>query len=108
MARYDCFTFFNELDLLEIRLHELCRVVDTFVLVEAPWTFQGDTKPLFFDENKRRFRRFLPQIRHIIVPNEPETNDPWQREFHQRNCIRLGLTDARLTGRPGWSSSAPS
>jgi len=32
---YDCFRFFNELDLLEIRLDELCDVVDYFVLVEA-------------------------------------------------------------------------
>jgi beta-1,4-mannosyl-glycoprotein beta-1,4-N-acetylglucosaminyltransferase len=31
---YDCFTFYNELDLLEIRLHTLADVVDRFVLVE--------------------------------------------------------------------------
>lgn len=33
---YDTFMFFNELDLLEIRLNELDKVVDTFVLVESP------------------------------------------------------------------------
>ena len=31
---YDCFTFFNELDLLEIRLNVLSQVVDKFVIVE--------------------------------------------------------------------------
>src|SRR5215831_14334612 len=95
MARYDCFPFFNELDILEIRLHELYRDVDTFVLVEAPWTHQGDPKPLFFEENKRRFKRFLPQIRHVVVPDQPKTDDPWVRERYQRECIRLGLADVR-------------
>ena len=35
---YDCFTFFNEFDLLEIRLNVLNEVVDKFVLVEMGWT----------------------------------------------------------------------
>ena len=43
---YDCFCFFNELDLLEIRLNELNPVVDKFVLVEATMTHNGDKKPL--------------------------------------------------------------
>jgi beta-1,4-mannosyl-glycoprotein beta-1,4-N-acetylglucosaminyltransferase len=38
---FDCFTFFNELDLLEIRLHELAPVVDRFVIAESPVTFTG-------------------------------------------------------------------
>ncbi|MFB6187294.1 MAG: glycosyl transferase GT17 family protein, partial [Halobacteriaceae archaeon] len=40
--RYDCFIFYNELDLLEIRLNELDDVIDEFVLVEGEKTFQGD------------------------------------------------------------------
>ena len=95
MARYDGFTFFNELELLELRLHELYEHIDVFVLVEAPWTFQGDRKPLFFHQNRRRFRRFLPKIRHVVVEDEADSSDPWEREFHQRNAIRRGLHDAR-------------
>jgi beta-1,4-mannosyl-glycoprotein beta-1,4-N-acetylglucosaminyltransferase len=41
MKIYDTFTFFNELDLLEIRLNILNDVVDYFVLVEANKTFQN-------------------------------------------------------------------
>lgn len=41
MAVYDCFTFFNELDLLDVRLNILDEYVDKFVLVEMPCTFQG-------------------------------------------------------------------
>ena len=54
----DCFLFFDELDLLEIRLHELCDVVDVFVLTESPITFTGIKKPLYFAENRDRFKAF--------------------------------------------------
>ena len=52
---YDCFSFFNELDLLEIRLNVLKDVVDKFVLVEATRTHTGRPKPLYYEENKARF-----------------------------------------------------
>ncbi len=94
MPVYDCFTFFNELDLLEIRLNELSSVVDTFVIAEAPVTFQGKPKPLYFQGNRARFSRFDKQIRHIIVEDMPTTNNPWEREHHQRNALKKGLTDA--------------
>ena len=38
---YDCFQFFNELDILKIRLHVLSDVVDRFVISEATETFSG-------------------------------------------------------------------
>lgn len=81
---YDCFTFFNELDLLEIRLHELNDVVDFFVISEATKTFTGMSKPLVFEENKQKFAKFLHKIKHIIV-NPPETDNPWVRERFQRD-----------------------
>lgn len=52
---YDCCSFFNELDILEIRLNTLNEVVDKFVLVEATWTHTGKPKPLHFEDNKTRF-----------------------------------------------------
>jgi beta-1,4-mannosyl-glycoprotein beta-1,4-N-acetylglucosaminyltransferase len=52
----DCFTFFNELDLLEVRLHTLAPWVDAFVLCEANRTFQGAEKPLHFKEHKKEMR----------------------------------------------------
>ena len=45
---YDCFMFFNELELLDLRLHELDAVVDRFVLVEGVRTLSGKPKPLYF------------------------------------------------------------
>lgn len=91
---YDCFTFFNELDLLDIRLYELADIVDVFVLVESPLTFQGKPKPLCFRNNSNRFKAFEDQIRHIVVDDMPDGDNPWEREFHQRNSLKLGLHDA--------------
>lgn len=83
---YDCFSFFNELDLLELRLHELNDVVDVFVLSEARQTHSGKPKPLYFEENKQRFSQYLHKIKHIIV-DFPETEDSWDRERYQRDQI---------------------
>lgn len=89
---YDCFTFFNELDVLEIRLNELNDVVDKFVLVESPITFTGKPKPLFYKENLSRFEKFNHKIIHIIDDEIIEGNDKhWEREAHQRNKIMAGL-----------------
>lgn len=90
----DAFPFFNELDLLEIRLNVLKGAVDRWVLVEADRTFQGDPKPLHFLENRQRFAPFLDRIEHVVVTDIPDGPDPWEREAHQRNAILRGLTAA--------------
>ena len=59
---YDCFTFYDEFDILEIRLHELKDVVDKFVLVEGSITFQHKPKPYYFAENSQRFAEFGDQF----------------------------------------------
>lgn len=93
---YDCFTFFNELDLLELRLQTLDPVVDRFVLVEATLTHQGKPKPLHYAENKERFAAFHHKIEHVVVDSYPTNTgaDAWIYEKHQRNCIALGLKSA--------------
>ena len=73
---FDCFMFFNELDLLEIRLIELSELVDRFVLVEATRTHTGFQKPLYFADNKSRFASFLDRIIHVIVDDLPGEGNP--------------------------------
>lgn len=94
---YDCFTFFNELDLLEIRLNVLNSTVDKFVIVEATKTHQGKDKPLFFSENKSRYSDFSDKIIHIVVDEYPENEGKlaWILERHQRNMILKGLKDCK-------------
>lgn len=62
MKTFDCFLFFNELDLLEIRLYLLYPHVDYFVIVESEITFQGKLKQFIFENNKHRFEKYLDKI----------------------------------------------
>jgi hypothetical protein len=94
MAIWDCFTFFNELDILELRLNELDPHVDRFVLVEAAKTFSNEPKPLHFAENRERFARFLPKIVHVVVDDLPDQGDAWDREAFQRDAMVRGLAEA--------------
>lgn len=88
---YDCFTFFNEVDLLEIRMNILNEVVDRFVIVEATRTFSNQPKPLYFETNKDRFAGFVSKIIHLVVDDYPEFETAWTNENHQRNCIERCL-----------------
>ena len=65
----DVFPFFNELELLELRLRILSPYVDKFVLVECPRTFTGNIKPLYFELNKRKFEFWEGKILHYVVDN---------------------------------------
>jgi len=80
--------------MLELRLNELDSVVDKFVLVEASFTFQGNSKPLYYNENKPRFEKFENKIVHIVLTEMTNSDSPWQIETYQRNAILLGLKDA--------------
>ena len=100
---YDCFTFFNELDLLEIRLNVLNDVVDKFVLVEMDKTHTGTPKPFYFEENKKRYKKFLDKIIHIKITKYPNLSDStsdnygnkWILENYQRDKIMDALKDAK-------------
>lgn len=92
---YDCFIFYNELDLLEIRLNELNDVVDKFVLVEAAFTFQGTPKPLYYNDNKDRFAAFNHKVIHIILHDIPPHNTAWELEAYQRNAIEQGIKNIK-------------
>jgi beta-1,4-mannosyl-glycoprotein beta-1,4-N-acetylglucosaminyltransferase len=93
---YDCFTFFNETELLTVRLEELFEKVDYFVLVEATETFCGEPKPLYFQENIKLFEKYKSKIIHVVVNDFPPSSgdlakDRWVREKFQRNAILRGL-----------------
>jgi len=90
---FDCIPFYDELDILEIRLNTLNEVVDFFVLVESSRTFTGNKKPLHFKKNKQRFSNFLHKIRHVVVDDSEyeECIDVWQREFDQKNAVFRGI-----------------
>lgn len=96
----DGFTFFNELDLLEIRLKYLYDVVDYFVIVEADTSFNGEAKQMFFKENSERFSPFMNKIIYVPInmkSYEDEKKVAWKREEFQRNSILNGLINLDIT-----------
>ena len=94
MKIYDCFTFFNEFDLLALRLRELYDHVDYFVLVEGNKTFQNQEKPFYYDSMKYRYSQWRDKIIKVKLLDMPENTDPWGRERHQRDGIIRGLRTA--------------
>ena len=91
---YDCFPFFNELDLLELRFNELYDVVDRFVIVEAGETFTGKQKPYHFVENAARFEKFMDKVTYLQLDSFPEGISGWERERLQRDKLLEGLVEA--------------
>lgn len=91
----DTFMFYNELDILELRLETLDPYVDLFVLVEAEVNHVGGPKELFFQKNKDRFAKWLPKIRYVLVTaaEAPKDESPWAREKYQREAILRGLDE---------------
>lgn len=90
---YDCFRFFNEFLLLELRLDTLWDSVDKFVLVECDRTDSGLPKPLYYEENKERFAKYHEKIIHVVVRDYDGVSEPIPMARYQRNCIMRGLTD---------------
>ena len=69
MKIYDCFMFFDEEMLLDLRLNIMDKYVDKFVITEATYTHSGRPKKLVFDINK--FSKFKDNIIYIVVDKEP-------------------------------------
>lgn len=93
MKIYDCFSFYNEFEMLDIRLKMLNDVVDYFVLVELPKTYSGKEKPRYFEENKQRYAEYLDKIIYISSDEVPDVTGfhDWTIAYFQRNCIFYAL-----------------
>ena len=92
MAIYDCFQYFNEDHMIDLRMKILNDHVDYFVITEENKTWQNNPKELRFDINK--FEKFREKIIYIPVTDMPDGDNPYLRENHQRNCLERGLIKA--------------
>ena len=91
---YDCFCYFNEDMLLELRLETLWNYVDYFVISEASYSHAGANRETLFDIN--RFEKYASKIRYIRLDQRPEgSNDFWKNENFIRNNLSNGLFDAK-------------
>ena len=110
MKIYDCFMYFDEEVVLDVRLNTLNEFVDYFVIVESIYTHKGDPRELKF--NHKKFEKFKDKIIYIVdeetYPQTEEINtedsevekshkaihNAAYRENGQRNLITRGLKKA--------------
>ena len=110
MKIYDCFMYFDEEVVVDVRLHTLNEFVDYFVIVESKFTHKGDPRKLKF--NNQKFEKFKDKIIYIVdeeiysqteeikaEDNEDEKSrklifNAAYRENGQRNLIVKGLEKA--------------
>ena len=107
MKIFDCFMYFDEDLILDLRLNLLNNYVDEFVIVESFYTHSGRRRKLLFDIKK--YKKFKNKINYIILEDPPldldfinvnETENSInskhilnavKRENLQRNTILNGL-----------------
>lgn len=70
----DCFRFFNEKELLELRYHILKDVVDKFVILESNRTFSGNLREELLAK-KYIHELNLPENKFIVVETDLPGND---------------------------------
>ena len=110
MKIFDCFMYFDEDVVLDVRLNLLSKYVDKFVIIESKYNHKGDERQPLFNINK--FDKFRDKIIYILKSDIPEgiekiqTSDnedeiyrksifnAWKRENLQRNQIMDGILDA--------------
>ena len=111
MKIFDCFMYFDEEVVLDVRLNTLNEFVDYFVIVESKFTHKGDERELKFNLNK--FEKFKDKIIYLVSSQLPSEIEPintednnheiarkslWNaifRENYQRNYIEKGLVEAK-------------
>lgn len=106
MKLFDCFTFFNELDILEVRLEYLYNHVDFFVIVESDHTHTAKPKEYILEQNRVRFQQYFDKIIYIkqkavitdsfsdFAKEYSPKDEYWKLENDQRNGIQKGLSGA--------------
>tara|TARA_B100000945_G_scaffold320013_1_gene328780 strand:+ start:965 stop:1861 length:897 start_codon:yes stop_codon:yes gene_type:complete len=103
MKIFDCFMFYDEEMLLDIRLNTLDKFIGKFIIVESMFTHSGKKRELIFDIKK--FQKFKDKIDYLVVESLPKGIEPinsydaddikeskiilnaYRREHHQRNSI---------------------
>ena len=111
MNIYDCFMYFDEDLLLDLRFNTLNKYVKKFIITEATYTHNGTKKKLKFDINK--FQKFKDKITYIVVDEQPPNIlklidgeskskkgeklilNGMARDYFQRECLSKGLREAK-------------
>ena len=98
MAIYDCFQYFDEDHIVDLRMNVLDKYVDYFVISESTKTHQGKNKKINFD--LKNFPKFKDKIIFLVadynkdINFENHTGGESIIEQHQRNNLINGLKNA--------------
>ena len=110
MRIFDCFMYFDEEVILDLRLNILNDYVDYFVIVESTFTHRGDKRKLKF--NREKFKKFEKKIVYLVYNENPskieevldqDSNDEKSRKYilnaayrenGQRDYLTNGLQNA--------------
>ena len=111
MKIFDCFMYFDEDIVLDVRLNYLNKYIDQFIIIESEYNHKGEKRTPLFDINK--FKKFENKIKYILTNDIPpgienikiDDNESeiyrksifnaWKRENLQRNQISKGLSGAQ-------------
>ena len=106
---YDCFMFFNELDLLELRLETLYPYVDKFVISESDSTHSGMDKPFLFEQNREKYSKYEDKLIYIKNHNSKEVvslQNPYTGKKGEVFDVIVGIHDNHKPehghGQPQW------
>ena len=107
MKIYDCFMYYDEDELLDLRLNILDEYVDKFIITESKFTHSGKIKNKNF--RIENFKKFQKKIEYFYIENEPENLKKSQdgdgedelnnkriyngllRDNYQRECLEQGI-----------------
>ena len=108
MKIYDCFMYFDEDIVLDVRLNFLNEFVDQFVIIESEYNHRGEKRVPLFKIDK--FKKYKDKIKYILINDIPpgiEIIDKGDKDVYrksifnaskrenlQRNQILKGLTEA--------------
>ena len=110
MKIFDCFMYFDEDLLLDLRLNYLDKFVDKFIIIECNYNHKGEAKEPHF--NKEKYKKFENKIEYIFLKEQPEDIEEIKvddnksetsvkyilnavkRENFQRNYIKNCLSEA--------------
>ena len=70
MKIYDCFMFYDEDLISELRFNILNQYINEFIVVESKYTHSGEKRELLFNINK--YANFKNKINYIVLENEPD------------------------------------
>jgi|APCry1669191860_1035381.scaffolds.fasta_scaffold00066_22 hypothetical protein len=93
MKIIDTTLFWNEFDILELRLAQHYDYVDKIVIVECDRTYSGLYKGFTLETQLNRYTKWWDKVQHIKVSNSPTYSNPWDNEHWQRDHMMIGWQD---------------